>query len=488
MNTNLQNGPNILLISIDSLRADHLSPYGYARETTPFLSELAFDGHVFENAFAASNWTGGAVSSLLTGLYPVSHGFGNKHYYLDDGKDTLASILSAHGYFTIGFSNNMYLSRQTGIDAGFQDFRYRGRRESTAGPQPVKSVKRRHRLKSAVSEKHKHYLKNLLDSCRKRCALARDDGAFETETAFGKWLNGFDRQSPFFAYIHYQEPHSIYMPPYPYRRRFFSGSWADEADCLTFDHVGYYGGKTVFSETQVQRYLELYDGEICYLDWRLGRLFRLLKNAALYENTLIVVTADHGEMFGENNFFWHAFCLYDPLIRVPLIIRYPEWFERDQRSLEIVQSTDVVPTILDGLRLEWKHAGEHHGQSFLGGSKRQSALVEVDNPERVINRWLLRNSELEVKDFVHYLRDLTALRTATDKLILASDNAHEFYDLRRDPTESANLFGTDDARIAQRRAELESWRAALTPHAVSTNTQPGFDKATWEKMRALGYA
>jgi arylsulfatase A-like enzyme len=488
MKTNLQNRPNILLISIDSLRADHLSLYGYKRETTPFLSELAFDGLIFENAFAASNWTGASVSSLLTGLYPISHGFGNQRYYLDDGKDTLASILSAHGYFTIGFSNNMYLSGQTGMDAGFQDFRYRGHREKNAGSSMKKEPEVLRKLKGTVSERNKHYFKNLLDSCRKSRALARDDGACETETAFGKWLSSFDRQSPFFAYIHYQEPHSIYMPPYHYRRRFFSGSWEDEADCLTFDHVGYYGGKTAFTETQVQRYLELYDGEICYLDWRLGRLFQLLKNAALFENTVIIVTADHGEMFGEHNFFWHAFCLYDPLIRIPLIIRYPEWFERDQRSLEIVQATDIVPTILDGVCLEWKHAGERHGQSFLRGSKRQAALTEVDNPEIVINRWLLRNKELKVQDFAHYFRDLTALRTATDKLIFASDGAHEFYDLHRDPSESTNLFGTDDARIAQRRAELESWRAALTPHAVSTTTQPGFDKETWEKMRALGYA
>lgn len=481
------NLPNVLLISIDSLRADHLSSYGYARETAPFLSELALDGVVYENAFAASNWTGAAVASILTGLYPTSHGYGNSRYYLDGGDETLASILAAHGYFTVAFSNNMYISSRTGMSAGFREFYYRGRREIQTEAPSGKNKPPFDHLKGAVNMRLKHYLKNIIDSFDKKRALQRDDGAFETEVAFGKWLGGREPQ-PFFAYIHYQEPHSIYMPPYPYRRRFFSESWRAEADCLTFDHIGYYAGRTVLTETQVRRYAELYDGEICYLDWRLGRLFKLLKRAGLYDRTVIAVTADHGELFGENGYFWHAFCLYDPLIRVPLIVRYPEWFGRNRRSLEMVQTTDILPTILDGLQIEWRHQGQRQGESFLNGSKRSAALVEVDNPERVIRRWLLRNKELKESDYAHYFRDLTALRTMTDKLILSSDGRHEFYDLQTDPGETANLYRADEVRIAQRRSELASWRGALRPHVVSETTHPEFDKATWEKMRALGYA
>ena len=176
------------------------------------------------------------------------------------------------------------------------------------------------------------------------------------------------------------------------------------------------------------------------------------------------------------------------LIRVPLIARFPEWFKQDHRSLEIVQTNDLVPTILDGLNIDWKYKNDRQGQSFLNGSNRQAALTETYNPEPMIDRWLQRNKDLEKRDFTQYLRDLTAYRTATDKFIRASDGRHEFYDLQTDAQESKNLVGSSDPRITQRQKELQEWAGSFTPHRVAEGTQPGFDKATWEKMKALGYA
>ncbi|MBN1482213.1 DUF229 domain-containing protein [candidate division KSB1 bacterium] len=481
--------PNILLISIDSLRADHLSLYGYEKETSPYLTELSFDGVVYENAFSAANWTGASIASILTGLYPACHGYTNKHYYLDNGQDSLAAILQGNGYFTICFSNNMYLGEQTGLHVGFDEFRYRGQLQQTGTKPPARSRNGLIEcLKKLPSASTKNITRNISDVLYHSRALMRDDGACETETAFQKWIYHYDRVKPFFAYIHYQEPHSIYFPPYPFRRRFFSGSWFEEAAYLQFDHMRYFAGKINYTETQVRHYLELYDAEITYLDWRLGRLFATLKKQHLFENTAIIVTADHGEMFGENEYFWHAFCLYEPLIRVPLLIRFPEWFERDCRSLNIVQSNDIVPTLLDGLNLEWKHHSQKQGQSFLHGSRRQAALTETFNPEFMIDRWLQRNEKLNKKDFAHYLRDLTAYRKQDGKLIYASDGKHEFYDIKYDPSESHNIYSKKDIRIKNYENELKDWIGSFTPHTVSEDTQPGFDKATWEKMKALGYA
>jgi len=482
--------PNILLISMDSLRADHLSVYGYHKETSPYLTELAFDGTVYENAFTAANWTGASITSILTGLYPTCHGYTNKRYYLDKGEDSIASILSDNGYFTICFSNNMYLSSKSGLDAGFADFRYRGVAEHAADAAADDS---RHsglaqKAKDRLGLKTKNIAKNVVDLFSYKKSLQRDDGAFATEASFAQWIKGHDRGTPFFSYIHYQEPHSVYFPPYPYRRRFFSGSWLQEGRYLEFDHINYFAGKTQFSETQVAHFQELYDGEIAYLDWRLGRLLQILKKQNVYENTIVIVTADHGEMFGEHGYFWHAFCLYEPLIRVPLIIHYPDWFERDNRSLEIVQTNDLTPTLLDGLGIDWKYKNERQGQSFLGGSKRTAALIETFNPQLMIDRWRQRNNGLAPEDFSQYLRDLKAWRSVDEKLIHSSDGAHEFYDLKTDPDETNNLFGSDHKRIKKSQSELQKWTGSFTPHRVSGNTQPGFDKATWEKMRALGYA
>lgn len=482
--------PNILLISIDSLRADHLSLYGYFRETTPYLTELAMEGTYYENAFTAANWTGASVTSILTGLYPTVHGYTNKRYYLDDGEDSIASILKEHGYFTTCFSNNLYLSSKSGLQAGFDDFRYRGVSEakSSAASSHKSSNGLLNTIKSIPSMRSKMLVKNVLDVFDTAKALQRDDGAYETELGFQQWLQDIDQDQPFFTYIHYQEPHSIYFPPYPYRRRFFSGTWRQEGKFLELDHMRYFAAKTQFTESDVEHYKELYDGEIAYLDWRMHRLFRLLKKHDLYDNTIIMVTADHGELFGENGFFWHAFCLYDPLIRVPLVVRYPDWFPRDHRSLEIVQTNDLVPTLLHGLNVDWKYTNDRQGQSFLNGSTRKAALTETYNPESMIDRWLQRNKDLSKEDFAHYLRDLNAYRTLSDKFISASDGRHEFYDLATDAVEAENLFSGSDPRIAERQKELQEWTGSFTPHRVAPGTQPGFDKATWEKMKALGYA
>ena len=482
--------PNILLVSIDSLRADHLSVYGYHKETSPFLTELAFDGTVYERAYSAANWTGASIASILTGLYPTCHGYTNKRYYLDNGEDSIASILSNNGYFTICFSNNMYLSSKSGLDAGFADFRYRGAVEQSADAAADDS---RHsglaqKAKDRMGFKTKNIAKNVVDMFSYQKSLQRDDGAFATETSFAQWIKGHDRGTPFFSYIHYQEPHSVYFPPYPYRRRFFSGSWLLEADYLKFDHINYFAGKTQFSESEVAHYQEMYDGEIAYLDWRLGRLFRILKEQNVYENTIVIVTADHGEMFGEHGYFWHAFCLYEPLIRVPLIIHYPDWFQRDHRSLEIVQTNDLAPTLFDGLGIDWKYNHDRQGQSFLGGSKRLAALTETFDPQLMLDRWRQRNNELAQDDFNQYRRDLKAWRGEDGKFILSSDGAHEFYDLKSDSGEENNLIGSDDKRVKKARSELQKWTGSFTPHRVSGDTQPGFDKATWEKMRTLGYA
>ncbi len=489
MNPKKKKNPNILLISIDSLRADHLSLYGYARETSPCLTELSFDGVVYENAFTAANWTGASLASILTGLYPTCHGYTHKRYYLDNGEDSVASILRDNGYSTICFSNNMYLSDKSGLDAGFDEFLYRGtpQKKSSASEAPTKSSVV-DRLKALPSMRMKHFAKNIIDSFDHGKALTRDDGAFETEVAFQKWSTTCDRDKPFFAYIHYQEPHSIYFAPYPYRRRFFSGSWLEEGAYLQFDHMRYFAGKKNFTATQVKHYLELYDAEITYLDWRLGRLFSQLKKQNLFENTIIIVTADHGEMFGENGFFWHAFCLYEPLIRVPLLVRFPEWFEKDKRSSEIVQTNDIVPTVLDGLNIDWKYHNDKQGQSFLNGSRRQAALTETYNPEPMINRWLERNSDLQKHDFAHYCRDLFAYRKQDGKLVRTSDGRNEFYDIKKDKSESRNIYNKNDIRIENFENELETWTGSFTPHVVSDTTQPGFDKSTWEKMKALGYA
>ena len=481
--------PNILLITIDSLRADHLSLYGYRRETTPFLEKLAAEGAYFENAFAPANWTGASITSILTGLYPTCHGFTNQRYYLDPEVESLATILRRNGYFTACFSNNIYITPETGLSQGFADFYYRGERKELNSEKM--DNKRKNGLSSAVSKKlsprARSLLKDVYDTFNRRRAWTRDKGAFHTEQSLFGWLNKRDIETPFFAFIHYQEPHSIYFPPRPYRKRFFDGSWLEESKYLQFDHIGYFAGKVRFTEQQLDRYQRLYDGEIAYLDWRLGRVFDHLRRQDILDRTVVIITADHGECMGEKGFLWHALCLYDPLIRVPLIIRYPDWFAKGNHLSQLVQTNDLVPTLMEGLGIDWAYKNDNQGISFLNGTPRESVLTEADSPEKMIGRWLNRRKDLSEQEFANYFKDSRSYRTQTEKLIWASDGWHEFYDLSTDPKEEHSCYSPSSPRVRRSEKALQEWIGSFRPHVADT-TQPGFDKDTWEKMKALGYA
>jgi arylsulfatase A-like enzyme len=476
--------PNILLISIDSLRPDHLSAYGYAKETTPFLTELAGQGMLFRNAFSASNWTGAAVASLLTGRHPTRHGYTNQRYYLDEDVPTLAQMVQAAGYRTACFSNNLYITPQTGLTRGFAQFFYRGIEQAYDSVAAQQSVLSRSwaRVKQALPQTIKAVARDTLDLAGGQKSLSRDDGALATEQAVCRWLHD-DQDRPFFAFIHYQEPHSPYFPPKPYRNRFFPEGWLQQWRYLEYDHIHYYAGKKSFTRRQMDNFLALYDGEICYLDWRLGRLFDYLRAQLLLEDTVVVVTADHGECFGENGYIWHAFNLYDSLIRVPLIVRYPRWFAQAKTDDSLVQSVDIAATLLDGLGLA---AGEGDGRSFLQPCTREAVMVESDAAGKMTTRWLQKRPELAAADFSQYIRDLRCYRTEVAKLIWSGDGQHEFYDLMQDPQETRNRYGADP-RSHEYVRQLQKWFSGLQPHQANAS-QPGFDKDTWEKLKALGYA
>ncbi len=478
----MQKKPNILFISVDSLRADHMSLYGYKKETTPNLCRLAEKSVVFDHAISAAAWTGASVSSMLTGLYPVSHGFTNARYYLDDDIPTVAERLSAVGYSTAIFSNNLYITDKTGLTRGFDDYYYKGVVQSGPGNRAGKKS----RLSVPLSLSQRMIIKDILDFYRPINGLQRDDGAYATNKSIRHHiLNHGDK--PFFIFVHYQEPHSIYFPPLPYRRRYFSGSWFSQYQYLDFDHIGFFAGRKQFSQNEINAYTELYDGEIAYLDYRLGQLFDWLADSKTLDDTLIIFTADHGESMGENGYLWHAFCIYNGLIRVPLMIRYPEWFPKAQNNSDLIQNVDLVPTICEGLNIPWDYKNERQGQSFLKGSTRESALCQYDNPERMVDRWLARRKDIDKNEFKQFFRSLTSIQTHKEKLIHSSDHRHEFFNLEQDPSESVNRYSDDKERALEMEKRLDEWLGSLKPH-VANSQQEDFDKETWEKMKALGYA
>ncbi|EMA30477.1 sulfatase [Haloarcula japonica] len=302
---------NIILLSADALRADHLSCYGYHRETSPVLDEFAKESIRFENAYSASSHTREAVPALLTGEYPdVAI---NDSYRL--ATETVATQLSEAGFETGGFHSNPFVSRAYGFDQGFDEFDD----DLHFGQHKLVALAQR-----------------ALDKLRNR-HYARAEEINERSLS---WIDSLGADEPFFLWNHYMDTHGPYEPPEEYATLYADRKLAgrdaqslyqraiDEPDSIT--------------DEERQLLIDLYDAEIRYNDKHIGEFLEELQNRDLLEDSLIVVTADHGDAFGEHGYYEHPRYLHDEITRVPLFVREPE---KADRTVETPVSTlDIVST------------------------------------------------------------------------------------------------------------------------------------------------
>lgn len=287
--------PNVLVILLDTLRADHLGTYGYARDTSPFLDSFAAQNVKFNFAITAAPWTPPSVASIFTGKYAASHGFfppnsreeaKKGHLVFSPEHDTLAEIFQRNGYATGAVSPNPWITAEFKFDQGFENFVYVPRA-------PAEKI-------NSVAEK----------------LLAK----FKQE------------DKPFFLYLHYLDPHDPYAPPAGYANMFNeplpNRNYSEEM----FKTIG------------------LYDGEIRYLDTSLKNLFDSLDHKGLLEDLLVVIVGDHGEQFEEHGFLTHGNTVYNVETHVPLIVKLP----RQQRKVvdHTVSTIDIFPTLLTAAGIE----------------------------------------------------------------------------------------------------------------------------------------
>jgi len=273
---------NIILFTIDTLRADHLECYGYDKVETPHINRLADEGVLFEHNVAQVPLTLPSHSSILTGTYPLHHGVrDNTGFYLEKDHTTLAEALKDKGYSTAAFVAAFVLDSRWGLDQGF-DY-YFDHFDLTKYKRPS------------------------LDAVQRR----GDEVLAESR----KWLDERGNEK-FFAWIHLYDPHTPYDPPEPYKTRFKGRPYG------------------------------LYDGEIAYTDQLIGEFLDYLEEKKRLENTLVIFTADHGESLGEHLESAHGFFIYDAAVRVPLIIRFPDKIFQGKRIPNQVRSVDIMPTVL----------------------------------------------------------------------------------------------------------------------------------------------
>ena len=309
---------NLLLISIDTCRADHLKCYGYDRDTSPHLDQLAKEGVLFENSIAAAGWTVPSHMSMFTSLYPAIHGVVTFDARLGEGVPTLAQYLAQGGYVTAAFVTGPAMNHHYGFNRGFQLYD-----DFTVGMTFERVDWRNNGLDQVVTDS---VITNLAT----------------------QWLKRHSQQN-FFLFLHYWDCHYDYLPPPPFDRKF------DPA------YKGHEDGRDVANrETNILKYISimdlahmmaLYDGEIAHTDEEIGKVLELLQDLGLSEKTLVIVLSDHGEAFLEHGKLRHGNSLYEEVLHVPLIMRLPGVIPAGKRVAGNVSHVDLMPTVLGLLHL-----------------------------------------------------------------------------------------------------------------------------------------
>lgn len=439
--------PNLILISVDTLRADHLGCYGYPRPTSPFIDALARDGVRFENAFAQTSWTLPSHMSLLTSRHPHSHAVQTDRDRLPDSVTPLAAVLQRHGYHTAAFVTWVYVGAKFGFGRGFSEFH-----ELVPPPEQID-----------VGSRHATRAEELVDR-----VLA--------------WL-GTRPPEPFFLFVHFFDPHLDYAPPLEHARVFDPEVTDLEHGTYEFLKPSIRGlnpePKPLLAE-EVARVRALYDGEIRYVDHELARLFGAPAASAL-SDALVVFTSDHGEEFQEHGSMeGHGWTLYDEVTHVPLVVRLPG---REHAGTEIdalVQSIDVAPTLLDFLGLE-PPAG------FEGRSLLPTIHGENVSPDAEGRFALATLQRFNVR---------AAIRTRRHKLIFTDDTGtnvfgvpvvpgFELYDLERDPGEQRNVYDPSQP-VARSLAQQMAERLSASKRAERAPA-PELTEEERARLRALGY-
>ncbi|MFQ5415466.1 MAG: sulfatase-like hydrolase/transferase [Myxococcota bacterium] len=441
----LRDRPNVILVMVDTLRADHLSCYGATNVKTPELCSLA-DGGTLYSGFSHASWTKPATASLVSSLLPSSHGAVSKPSALSQETVLVSEVLAEHGYSTGGIVSNINLAPSFGFDQGFDEYHYLAP-DYIAGAEESSSKLILYQIARSVWFKLKPGL---------RVGDFYQDSGTVNELAFD-FLDRH-RDARFFLFLHYMDPHDPYFE-HPY-------------DGYAIARVS-----NQHPDPELAQEMErLYQGEIEHLDANFGKLLDKLRDLGLYDDTLIALVADHGEEFYEHDGWWHGLTLYDELIHVPFIIKWARGLPApggDERR-HVARIIDVVPTLITRAGAEVPDAMQ--GVDVAGGLSRRAekdrmAFAEEDHEGNV----------------------LRAIRTTEWKLIEANEGnprgleTVELYHVSKDAGETRNLID-DHAEIGgELRAHAEANEKAALAASIGGGESTELSTAEEDALRALGY-
>lgn len=466
--------PNVIILILDTARAQNFSSYGYARQTTPHLDALVAESVLYEQAIAPGCWSLPSQVSLLTGVFPSTHGAHELHRAYAHVYPMLPEVLQEQGYQTLGVSPNGWMSDEFGVTHGFAQYRKLWQYRSTA-PAPAGAGGWRQRLDKRLN---RWYMRQIFPHRNRAWHVNQHVRTLLTRAT-----------APFFLYAIYWDTHLPYAAPDRYLAPWLPpGVTPRQARRVNRDPWRYLTGQAAMSADDFQVLQDCYDAALASLDEEIGSLVAWLRQRRLLDDTLLIITSDHGENLGDHGLMSHAYSLHDTLLHVPLLVRYPARFPAGKRVAEQVQLTDLFPTILDaaGLKLPAVRA-PLQGRSLLASATDASAdrlaYAEMLAPQPSIASLNRRTGAPETTPRPALDRALRCVRTPDTKLIWASDGAHELYDLRRDPQETCNLFERETTLAEEYLALLASWDVTSGTFVPA----PPLDEDVRQRLRALGY-
>jgi arylsulfatase A-like enzyme len=431
--------PNVLILVVDALRPDHMGCYGYPLPTSPAMDALARRGVLFTDATSLSSYTRAAVPSIFASVHPGAHGVlnqGKEVEKLSDEYKTLAETLKERGYVTAAFAPNPSLHRAFNFNQGFDlyddDFQI-----GVRGAQEFETARR-------INER----------------TLA--------------WLRA-NREKPYFAYLHYRDVHAPYVPPPPYDKMFDKGGEGRPLSELEYKSQPP-DLRRPHRHRDLDTYVELYDGEIRYTDDHLARFLETLSKEGLLENTVIFLTADHGESFLEHRSWTHGSGLYEELTRVPLLLVLPGEKHKGRRVTAPVQTTDIYPSVLE--LLEAEIPAQLQGRSLF------DAIAGKADPKRPVFSEALVSRRHRPWSF----GEMVSVRSGGWKLIYNRwGRSGELYDLAQDPGETRDLVDQqpERARDLLRMIAAQGRENAKRSHRVKGTEELPEDVV--EGLKSLGY-
>ena len=436
--------PNVVLITVDTLRADHTSAYGYHRRTTPFLEVLTEQGVRVDHAYAPMATTLPAHASLFTSQYPIAHGVVRNGMVVPPQAQLLGEVLRLSGYRTAAFVSSFPLNRVFGLDRGFDvyDDDFDGAYSSVGA--------------------------------RARWEGHRVDGLFDrrandTNARVFEWLEQVDAESPFFLWVHYFDPHDPYSAPAPWGTEYLSEA-SDERD--------------------VRRLHALYDGEVSFTDSQIKALVDRIDARTNPEETLLVVTADHGEALNEHGYVGHGGVISQGAVRIPLIFRWVDHLHAGETLTGPASLVDVMPTVLGLIGLpfpEMPLQGRDLSSAVQGGEsldESRSIFFQRRHYEarRVGSVWRGPNvgRALRVRG-----AKLGVLRMPWKYVVAEDEGTRQLFDVLTDPDEQVDVAADHVTVAGELQALVTEWVDAQT--ALDTLPVTDGTEEQLERLRALGY-